>query len=47
MAETSLLDSKGNAIAYIADDNEAPCVRIVVASNFKKKIKFEIRNEKI
>jgi hypothetical protein len=25
----------------------APCVRIVVASNFKKKIKFEIRNEKI
>ena len=24
-----------------------PCVRIVVASNFKKKIKFEIRNEKI
>jgi len=25
----------------------SPCVRIVVASNFKKKIKFEIRNEKI
>ena len=24
-----------------------PCVRIVVASNFKKKIKFEIRHEKI
>ena len=28
-------------------DKAAPCVRIVVASNFKKKIKFEIRNEKI
>jgi len=25
----------------------SPGVRIVVASNFKKKIKFEIRNEKI
>ena len=25
----------------------SPCARIVVASNFKKKIKFEIRNEKI
>jgi len=30
-----------------ARGQRAPCVTIVVASNFKKKIKFEIRNEKI
>jgi len=33
--------------ASIQPRTSPPCVRIVVASNFKKKIKFEIRNEKI
>jgi hypothetical protein len=37
-----LIDLYANTISSVA-----PCVRIVVASNFKKKIKFEIKHEKI
>ena len=46
-AEETVADDGNTVSASNILATLAPCVTIVVASNFKKKIKFEIRNEKI